>query len=159
LVGDADSVRDPRDWWTVLSVLSDDVYTALADGHPDWWRPAQDYLRALVEAQRAGVLAEYDAAVSRMNMTAVVVRAVAPAELPDVWEPAGMVQLFLEQLPVTLDEARRLTGAQPMPPLADLIRLRRVKMMVNPLAQLEPSLPRQAAAAIRPWLELREHLP
>ncbi|GIE77573.1 hypothetical protein Aph02nite_35230 [Actinoplanes philippinensis] len=152
-------LHDPREWSSITAALSGDVYAALQEQRPTWHRPAEAYLRALAEAVRAEAVSAHDAAVSRMNMTAVVVRSVPSTEWGDRWRPTAMVDLFLERCPVTLAEAQRLAGAQPLPPVGDLVRLRHAKTMLNPLVLLAPFLPPDSVDRIRPWLELRERLP
>ncbi|WP_250028478.1 hypothetical protein [Paractinoplanes maris] len=159
LTGAGDSpVGEPADWLTVTDVLTTSIYAALAEGS-DWRRYVGAYSLALAAMEQAAARPPHEVVVARSAMTEVLARSVPVDTLPDEWRPERVAEVFFQRLPMPLAGATALVEARERPPLPDLIRLRQLKQMLNPLRTLTAFLPPETADRLRPWLELRDRLP
>jgi hypothetical protein len=150
-----------EDWYTVLDLMSTELYGAAADGHGrDWRRISQGYLMALDNAAPVWSGRPEEPAILQLNLIEVLTRTVPPDPAAELLSPGRAAALFFGTVPVDLDEASRLAGQDRRSiSVDDLVGLRRTALMLRPMARLTPRLSAEAVERLRPWLALLPRLP
>jgi hypothetical protein len=102
----------------------------------------------------------FDTVAHRFNLMSVLLRSLPPRTGVSLLDPDAAARLFLDVLPMSREEAVRLSADWQREDIADIRRLRWIKNMLTPLKRFSHLIGDQdLAARVAEWIELRDRLP
>jgi hypothetical protein len=102
----------------------------------------------------------FDAVSHRFNLMSVLLRSLPPRADVALLDPDGAARLFLDVLPMSLEEAVRLSADWQREDIADMRRMRWIKTMLAPIMRFSHLISDPALSTrVAEWIELRDRLP
>jgi hypothetical protein len=155
--GDQAAGMTGQEWLGVLYVFTRHLTEAPTDVADDDWA---DLARAYDTALRMSPYHRFDAVAHRFNLISVLLRSLPPRTDVSLLDPDGAAHLLFEVLPMSREEAVRLSADWRREDIDDIRRLRWIKNMLTPLKRFshliaDPELSTRVAE----WIELRDRLP
>lgn len=139
---------EPDQWLGVVQLLG----TRLVEegrglGAGQWPAAAAAYRYALESALGAGAITAEEVVLRRLNLSAALLREVAPDPAVDLLDPGAAAELALRALPLPIDDARRLAPRWRELDIEQIRKLRLAKNLLRPALMINESLrdPRIAA--------------
>jgi hypothetical protein len=116
--------------------------------------------QAFEGAVAAGVIDPLELVVRRLNLSAALFQRIAPNSEVDMLNPNNMLELLFGSLPMSVDEARRLSADWRVLDISQIRHLRVVKNLVSPAVNFAQLVTEESLAArLRSWGELLPSLP
>jgi hypothetical protein len=102
----------------------------------------------------------FDAVAHRFNLMSVLLRTVLPRTDVPLLNPDAAARLFFEILPLSREEAVRLSADWRSEDIADIRQLRWIKNLLTPLERFSHLIgDAELSARVAEWIDLRDRLP
>jgi hypothetical protein len=124
---------EPQEWLYVIGMLATRIIEAAERlGPDDWTAASRAELHALATAESAGAIDHTEHVVRRLNLTAALLDRVAADQEVAIRNPREALALLFDELPASVEEARRLASHWRDLERAEILRLRIAKNLLTP---------------------------
>jgi hypothetical protein len=155
--GDETAEITGQEWLALLYVFTRHLTQTPTEVPGDEWADLSD---AFDVALRMTPYGTFDAVSRRFNLMSVLLRSLPPRTGVSLLDPDAAARLFLDVLPMSREEAVRLSADWQREDIADMRRMRWIKNMLTPLKRFSHLIgDRDLAARVAEWIELRDRLP
>lgn len=107
----------------------------------EWPECAEAFAHALRAAEESGDFPHRESVIRRLNMTALLLRAVPPSAEVDLLNPRRALDLLFHELPLPLEQARESAPRWRTLERPEILRLRIAKNMLKPLLEFRKVSP------------------
>ncbi|MER7211598.1 hypothetical protein ABT340_31470 [Streptosporangium sp. NPDC000239] len=119
---------------------------------------ATDYVFCVAEKRKS--IDHEEGVIRRLNISAALLRRVAPRSEVDLLAPDHVVDLLLRELPVSVDEARDMAARWQSLEIDQIRRLRLVKNLLSPVVGIGDVIPRHTYdSRLKAWIGIFSSLP
>ncbi|GAA3852303.1 hypothetical protein GCM10022243_17450 [Saccharothrix violaceirubra] len=151
----------PFDWLGIVEMLEGSLVDKCQDLTPREWSVCVLALaRSHASAVDSGILDDREVLVRRLNLGAVLTRGVPVSREFEILNPDALIAELFRKLPMTIDEARRMSADWRSLEISQIRVLRSVKNLVTPAVQLARVAPGTAwLPMLRLWADILPDLP
>jgi hypothetical protein len=132
---------EPAQWLGIVELLTGCLVSDFETGPPELWSMYSGaFTYAIEAAMTSGIIDRRETVIRRLHLAASLLQKVPTSSEVELLDPARLIDLLVEELPMSADEARALSTDWRALDISDIRRLRAVKNLLSPALKISGTM-------------------